>query len=93
MMRFLYETLDVLFKNFKFYNENFDKVYNWVREAEIVASGTETQKLVRAWIREFSHIFMLKFGSFMKKLLTIMTFLVGVLLGRKEVHGAQRSPY
>lgn len=46
-MRALYEMIDPLFRNFKFYTENYDKVYGWLREAEIVISAAETEKLVR----------------------------------------------
>lgn len=46
----LYEILDNLFKSFRFYSDNYDKVYNWLREAELVAKASETQKLVRTFV-------------------------------------------
>ncbi|XP_028967016.1 nesprin-1 [Galendromus occidentalis] len=44
-MRSLYEILDQLFKNLRFYTENFDRVYGWIREAEMMVSATDSKKL------------------------------------------------
>ncbi|OQR75173.1 hypothetical protein BIW11_08601, partial [Tropilaelaps mercedesae] len=44
-MRSLYEMLDTLFKNFRFYTESYEKVYAWLQEAEMASTASETQKL------------------------------------------------
>ena len=46
-MRSLYEILDQLFKNSRFFTENFNRVHGWIREAELMVSAPESKKLVR----------------------------------------------
>ena len=44
-MRSLYEILDQLFKNSRFFTENFNQVHGWIREAELMVSAPESKKL------------------------------------------------